>query len=419
MATWLTAATCTIAHAQLTVDITGVGSNRYPIAVANFKDAGSAPTSVADVVRSDLTNSGRFNQVDVGGATVGEVDSVDLGAWRAKGANAFVAGSVTKLANGTFDVRFRLYDAANQQNLGGLSITSSGDNLRLTGHKIADYIYQKLLGDRGVFATRLSYVVRNGSTYQLQISDSDGQDARIALNSREPIISPAWSPDGSKVAYVSFEKRKPIIYIHDLPTGKRAVLANEKGNNSAPSWSPDGHVVAVALSRDGNTQIYSVNAQGGNLKRLSRSNAIDTEPQYSPDGKWIYFTSDRGGGPQIYRMPAGGESEGSAQRVTFKGSYNVSPRISPDGKTLAYIARQGGAFKLTTQDLSTGDVTALTDTAHDESPSFAANGKYLLYATQANGRKVLAAVSVDGRTRQILSVRGGEVREPSWGPFMQ
>lgn len=416
VATWLTAA-CTIAHAQLTVDITGVGSNRYPIAVSNFK--GSAPTDIASVVKADLTNSGRFNQVDTGGAVVAESDSVDLGTWKAKGANAFVAGSITPLANGTYDVRFRLYDTVNQQNLGGLSITSSGDNLRLTAHKIADYIYQKLMGDRGVFATRLSYVVRNGSNYQLQISDSDGQDARVALNSREPIISPAWSPDGSKVAYVSFEKRKPVVYIHDLPTGHRIVLANYKGNNSAPSWSPDGSKLAVALSQDGNTQIYQVGANGGGLKRLSRSSAIDTEPQYSPDGKWIYFTSDRGGGPQIYKMPAGGEGEGAAQRVTFKGSYNVSPRVSPDGKFLAYIARQGGAFKLTLQDMSTGDVTALTDTSQDESPSFAANGKYLLYATQANGRKVLAAVSVDGRTRQILSVRGGDVREPSWGPFMQ
>jgi TolB protein len=197
------------------------------------------------------------------------------------------------------------------------------------------------------------------------------------------------------------------------------IVSNQKGSNSAPTWSPDGRTVAVALTLTGNTQIYAVNADGSGLRRLSRSTSIDTEPFYSPDGQWIYFTSDRGGQPQIYKMPAQGESAGAAQRVTFTGSYNTSPRVSPDGKELAYISRVGGAFKLYLQDLQTGVATALTDTAHDESPSFAANGQYVLYATQVNGRGVLAAVSTDGRTRQILSVRGGTVTEPSWGPFMQ
>jgi TolB protein len=209
-----------------------------------------------------------------------------------------------------------------------------------------------------------------------------------------------------------------VVYVHDLATGKRVVVSNQKGNNSAPSWSPDGQHLAVSLSRDGNTQIYQVNADGSGLRRLTRSSAIDTEPQFSPDGRSIYFTSDRGGAPQIYRMPASGEESGAAQRVTFKGSYNVSPRISPDGKYLAYISRSGG-FRLQLQDLSNGDVTSLTDTTNDESPSFAANGKYILYATRVGGRSVLAAVSTDGRTKQVLSLQSGAVREPSWGPFMQ
>jgi len=408
------------AHAQLTIDISGVGSNLYPIAIAPFKNEASSPQQVAAIVRADLARSGRFSNIDPGSNPVGETDSVDLGSWKAKGANAFVAGSVNTLSNGQYDVRFRLYDTATQQSLGGLSLVSPASGLRMSAHKVADYIYEKLLGVRGVFATRLSYVVHTGNRYQLQISDSDGQDANIALSSPYPIISPVWSPNGTKVAYVSFERGKPIVYVHDLPSGQRTIVANQKGDNSAPAWSPDGQHLAVALSRDGNTQIYMANVDGSNLHRLSYGSTIDTEPTFSPDGRTVFFTSDRGGAPQIYKMSSQGERAGGpATRVTFKGSYNTSPKISPDGKLLAYISRQGGGYKLYVQDLSTGEVTSLTDTDHDESPSFAANGQYILYATQSGGRGVLAAVSTDGRIRQILSVRGGAVREPSWGPFMQ
>ncbi|TMS58136.1 Tol-Pal system protein TolB [Imbroritus primus] len=407
-----------VARAQLNVEISGVGSSQFPIAVANFENEAGSPQNLTAVIRSDLTRSGRFRNIDVAGATVAESAKVDLGGWKGRGADAFVAGSVTKQANGNFDVRFRLYDTVKGESLGGLAFNVPASQLRVTAHKIADYIYQKLLGERGVFATRLSYVSRVGGRYQLLISDSDGANSVAALSSPEPIISPTWSPDGTKVAYVSFESKKPVVYVHDLASGKRTLVSNQKGNNSAPSWSPDGRKLAVSLSRDGNTQIYLINIDGTGLRRLTQGSAIDTEPQFSPDGKTIYFTSDRGGAPQIYRMPVEGEQAARAQRVTFKGNYNVSPRISPDGKLLAYISR-GGGFKLHVQDLTNGDVTALTDTSNDEAPSFAANGKYILYATRAGGRAVLAAVSVDGRNRQILSLQSGDVREPAWGPFMQ
>ncbi|MEJ2767913.1 Tol-Pal system beta propeller repeat protein TolB [Mycetohabitans sp. B46] len=406
------------ARADLTVLVTGIGSTQFPIAVASFANEASSPQQVAAIVRADLARSGKFSHIDAGSAPVSESDSVDLGGWKAKGANAFVGGSVTRLANGQYEVRFRLYDTVKQQSLGGLSLVSPESGLRMSAHKVADYIYQKLLGSHGMFATRLSYVTRHGGRYQLKISDSDGQNEHIALTSPEPIISPTWSPDGTKLAYVSFERKKPIVYIHDLSTGRRVMVSNQKGNNSAPAWSPDGTKLAVALSLTGNTQIFIVNADGSGLRRLTHGHSIDTEPAFSPDGQSIYFTSDRGGPPQIYKMPTQGESASAAQRVTFNGSYNTSARVSPDGKELAYISRVGGTFRLYLQDLATGSATALTDTTRDESPSFAANGQYLLYATQVNGRQVLAAVSIDGSIRQVLSIPGGGVREPSWGPFM-
>ncbi|MEX3583069.1 MAG: Tol-Pal system beta propeller repeat protein TolB [Burkholderia sp.] len=411
-----------IANAQVNVLITGVGSTQFPIATANFVNESGLPQSVAAVVRADLSRTGKFSNVDAGSTPIPETAPVDYGAWKAKGANALVAGTVNRDASGQVKVDFMLFDALKQQSLGGLSLTAGGDaeSMRKTGHKIADFIYQKLMGVRGVFSTRLSYVTRSGGKYRLLISDSDGENAVPALTSSEPIISPAWSPSGTEVAYVSFELRKPVVYIHDLPTGRRYVISNQKGNNSAPAWSPGGQTLAVALSLTGNTQIYSVSATGTGLRRLTHSSSIDTEPFYSPDGRCIYFTSDRGGAPQIYRMPAQGESAGSAQRVTFTGSYNTSPRVSPDGKLLAYISRTGGGFKLYVQDLQTGTANAVTNTTHDESPSFAANGQYILYATQANGRSVLTAVPSDGSSPpQILPVQGVSFRESSWGPFMQ
>jgi len=404
--------------AQMSIEITGVGQSLYPIAVMRFQDENKLPTNITDIIRQDLARSGYFKNTENGNAAESDNGTPNYKSWAARGADALVVGSVVQTGNNQFDVHYKLFDVRKAQGLGGLNLNSSAENLRSVAHKIADDIIFKLLGERGIFSTRLSYVIKEGKRYRLVISDADGQNIRNAMNSGEPIISPSWSPDGKKVAYVSFEDRKPVIYVHDLATGRRISLSNQKGNNSAPAWSPDGKKLAISLSKDGNTQIYGINADGTGLHRLTRGSTIDTEPQYSADGRYIYFTSDRGGNPQIYRMSAEGEQVEGTKRVTFKQGFVTSPRISPDGKYLAYIANVGGAFRLYILNLATGDSQALTDGSSDESPSFAANGKYVLYSTKVGGKRVLAAVSVDGNSKQVLSIPGSDVRQPSWGPFM-
>jgi TolB protein len=405
-----------IACAQLTIEISGGGASRLPIAIAPFAGEGLLPQALTGVVRADLERSGLFRLIETAGNAPAPDESqpVNFGEWKSRAADALVVGSVRTTPDGRFEVRFRLHDIVKQTQLAGVAYTMSATQLRATGHRIADVIYEKLTGERGVFSTRIAYVVKQGTRFELQIADADGAGPQTALVSREPIISATWSPDGTRIAYVSFENKKPVVYIHSLLTGNRSVLANYKGSNSAPAWAPDGSRLAVVLSRDGGSQIFSLKPDGSDLRRLATSGAIDTEPFFSPDGQFIYFTSDRGGGPQIYRMPASG---GDAVRVTFDGAYNVTPRVSADGKSLAYIARNGGRFQLMLLDLASKQTQILTDGTVDESPSFAPNGKTLLYATEIGGRGFLSAVSSDGRVRQRLSVQAGDVREPTWGPF--
>ncbi|MBI1943768.1 MAG: Tol-Pal system protein TolB [Betaproteobacteria bacterium] len=414
----LLGAACT-ASAQLSIEITGAGAQRIPIAIVPFAGEGALAPGISTVVRADLERSGLFRTVEVPALRPPptEAASVNYAEWRARLADALVLGSVAARPDGRFEVRFKLFDTVKGADLSGVAYTLSRQQARTTAHRVADFIYEKLTGEKGVFSTRIAFVVKRGNRFELQIADADGAGEETALASHEPIISPAWSPDGRRLAYVSFENKKPVIYVHSLQDGRRQAVANFKGSNSAPAWSPDGSTLAVVLSVDGGSQIYLINADGsGARRRISNSNSIDTEPVFSPDGQTLYFTSDRGGSPQIYRMPAGG---GAAQRVTFEGGYNVSPRVSPDGKSLAYIARNGGRFQVAVLDLATRQVQTLTDSDKDESPSFAPNGRMILLATVNAGRGVLSAVSVDGRIKQRVPYAGGDVREPAWGPFIR
>lgn len=399
-----------------TVLITGHNS-QHPIGIASFRGEEQSPQRLSHIIRADLERSGSFRNIDAGGIPLDEQARPDMNVWRQRGASWLAAGSVTRLGDGRYEVRFRLWDTTRGdagQDLGGQSYVVAPADLRLAAHRIADFIYEKVMGKPGIFSTRIAYVTK-AWRYALWVADSDGENAQAALTSPEPIISPAWSPDGRQLAYVSFESRKPVVYVHNVATGQRRLLANFRGSNSAPAWAPDGSRLAVTLTRDGGSQLYTIAAGGGEPRRLMQSLGIDTEPVYSADGQYIYFVSDRGGAPQIYRMGAAG---GGAQRVTFSGGYNISPSISPDGAYLAFISRTGG-YRLHVQDLASGRVQALTDTSADEHPSFAPNSQLIVYATRQGGSSALMTTTVDGKVKVRLAAKGGEIREPAWGPLLR
>ena len=404
-----------IARAEFKVEISGVGITQIPIGMSDFKGADSAPQRITQIIAADLDRSGQF-KTSKPGIAIDENTRPDFTSIKTKNIDGLLTGSVTRLSDGRFDIRYRLWDTVRNQDLGGQSFIAFTPDLRLVAHRIADQVYEKLTGDKGIFSTRITYITKHSNRHMVWVSDADGDNAHAALTSPEPIISPSWSPNGNELAYVSFEGRKPVVYVHDVSTGKRRVLANFRGSNSAPAWSPDGKSLAVTLTKEGGSQIFIIDAKGGDPRRITQSSGIDTEPVFSPDGSAIYFVSDRGGSPQIYRIPSSG---GPVQRVTFNGNYNISPTLSADGKWIAYISRIGNSFKLLLMDLVTDKVTTLTETNHDEKPSFAPNGKLILYATQVQGKEALMMTTLDGKISAKLSGQTSTIREPNWGPFLK
>jgi len=412
------------AAAILTIEITQGVDSGLPIAIVPFGVAAKEPPpqDISAVIEADLTRSGRFTPLDKRLFVARPTDDrqVIFKDWRIVKAEALVIGALKPAGADRWQVDFRLYDVYKEKQLAGYSYTVSSDKLRAVAHQISDLIYEKLTGEPGVFSTRIAYITRErtarGYSHKLQVADADGFNPVTILTSNEPLISPAWSPDGTRLAYVSFEKQRPVLFVQDIVRGTRSRLAEFNGINSAPAWSPDGTRLALTLSRDGNPEIYLMRLSDNTLTRLTQNPAIDTEPAWSPDGREIVFTSDRGGKPQIYRMQADG---GRVERLTFEGEYNARPSYSPDGKMLTLISGGGGRYHAALLHLAASVLQVLTDTPLDESPTFAPNGRMVLYATDRGGRGVLASVSSDGRVRQTLKLQEGDVREPAWSPFQR
>lgn len=402
------------AHATLTIEIIGAGEHQIPISVVPFAGEANLAQSVSVVVANDLKRSGLFRLVDPAGKAPHEPKDVVFGDWA--GVDALVIGSVVQGADGRVEVRFRLFDTLKQIELTGQAVSSKSDQIRAIAHRIADAIYEKFTGDAGVFSTRIAYINREGKANRLVVADSDGYGEQTVLSLSEPIMSPAWSPDGSHLAYVTFEQGHAVAYVQSLLMRQRLVLAAFPGSNSAPAWSPDGKQLAIVLTRDGSSQIYLVHPDGSNVRRITFSDAIDTEPNFSPDGQYLLFTSDRGGSAQIYRMPVDG---GYAERLTFEGNNNFSPRYSPDGKSFVFMHSNGKQFLIATQDFETKQMQILTDVGWEKKPSYAPNGKLVLFATESQGRGILATVSSDGRVKQKMIPQRGDIREPTWGPFLK
>ncbi|WP_445621683.1 Tol-Pal system beta propeller repeat protein TolB [Kushneria sp. Sum13] len=409
------------AAGDLTIEITRGNDNAIPIAVVPFRGEGISPSEdIGKIIADDLEHSGQFAPLAPQDliSRPASGDNINYGDWRRVRANYLVVGRVEASGNG-YKISYELHDVSGQRRELGEVVTSSEDQLRSRSHYIADQIFEKITGIRGAFQTRIAYVTARGVdpniSYALYVADQDGHRPQQILSSDQPILSPAWSPDGQKLAYVSFESGRPAIYVQQLSSGRRVQLTSFKGINGAPAWSPDGRKLAMSLSKDGNPEIYVMDIASRSLKQLTNSSSINTEPDWSADGRSILFTSDRSGQPQLYQMDASGSN---AKRMTFTGNYNAGGLYGPDNKFIFMTSRTDRGFQVAKQDLSSGRVTTLTNTYQDEAPAVAPNGTMVIYATQQGARGVLGAVSADGRASFVIPSPNGEVREPSWSPFL-
>jgi TolB protein len=412
------------ARAQLVIEITRGQENAVPIAIVPFgwEGSGAAPFDIAEVVAADLQRTGRFAPLDrktmIDRPSSGE--QIRFQDWRYLRTDFIAVGKLLPDGGDRYAAQFELYNVLTGQRLAGQRLTANANAMRALAHRIADIIFEQLTGIRGAFSTRIAFINVEGTPpsqrYKLIVADADGENQRVIASSPEPLMSPAWSPDGQSLAYVSFENKQSEIYVQTLSTGERRRVSARAGINGAPAWSPDGKMLALTLSRkDGDVDVYTLDLATQVLTRMTFDPAIDTEPAWSADGRKLYFNSDRAGGPQIYEVDVSNPNR--ATRVTFEGGYNARPRVSPDGKQLAVVYLDRGNYRIATVDLASKAVQVLSQGRQDESPSFAPNGATLIYATQDRGRGVLATVSIDGRVQQTLAATTGDVREPVWSPF--
>lgn len=414
-----------VADSPLRIVIEGGVDNPLPVAIIPFgwSQAGSvAPIDLTAIISDNLKRSGRFDVMDEQDLPQRPTnfDAINFNDWRKLGMENILIGNLILTDSGSYDVSFRLIDIYRGKQIAGFRIPAKPNLLRRVAHQISDIVFEKLTGIPGAFDTRVAYITvkktNDKKIHTLLIADADGFNAQVLLESSEPLLSPSWSPDGKKIAYVSFEGKNSAIYIQDVLTGKRDRISAFEGINSAPDWSPDGSKLAMTLSKDGNTEIYIMNLNSKRLQRITRHGGIDTEPTWSPDGQKLAFTSDRSGGPQIYEINVAG---GKPKRISFEGKYNARPAYSPDGKYITLVHAVSGSYRIGLLNLQNGTINTLTDAKLDESPSFAPNGGMIIYSTTGVRGAQLAAVSTDGRIHQRLGLQQGNVREPAWGPFLK